>query len=58
MDASSPLLPVLHRTLRTLSEPARLTPEDQALAEFRRTLVRMIAELEMRQDVETESEAA
>jgi hypothetical protein len=55
MNPRPSLLDALHRTLRSVTEAERLNADDFALAEFKRSLVRMIAELEMREAASSEA---
>ncbi len=58
MNPPSPLLQALQRTLRSVSEAQSLDPNNEFLNEFKRTLIRMIAELEMREQDVAQSDAA
>lgn len=58
MKAPSPLLPALHRTLASVAEAEKLNPDDACLTQFKRSLLQMIAELEMRETQPSGIEAA
>lgn len=50
MSRRSSLIHALQRTLRSIEEREKLTPEDASIRELKRSIVQMLAELEGRED--------
>ncbi|HLJ77966.1 MAG TPA: hypothetical protein VKT75_11170 [Acidobacteriaceae bacterium] len=53
----SSLIQALRRTLRSIEDREKLTPEDATLRELKRSIVQTLAELDAREDGEHRSQA-